>query len=104
MSALPQKLLSAALRVKWETGHSDDARAVALLAERVPGFTAEQYAEASRRSAELDSAAYDLAAAWFATRGQGIYPTVEALEARCPGFSGTDYAEAVGNNVTWARK
>jgi hypothetical protein len=93
MSALPQKLLSAALRVKWETGHSQDQRAVKLLAERVPGFTAEQYAEASRR-----------AAAWFATRGQGPYPTVGALEARCPGFSGTDYAEAVGNNVTWARK
>ena len=104
MSALPQKLLSAALRVKWETGHSQDQWAVQLLAERVPGFTAEQYAEASRRAAALDSAAYDLAAAWFATRGQGPYPAVGALEARCPGFSGTDYAEAVGNNVTWARK
>ncbi len=104
MSALPQKLLSAALRVMWETGHAQDQRAVELLAERVPGFTAEQYAEASRRAAELDSAAYDLAAAWFATRGQGPYPTVDALEARCPGFSGTDYAAAVGNNVTWARK
>jgi hypothetical protein len=104
MSALPQKLLSAALRVKWETGHSDDPRAVDLLAERVPGFTSEQYAEAGRRVAELDAAAYALAAAWFAGRGQGPYPTADALEARCPGFSGTDYAEAVGNNVTWARK
>jgi hypothetical protein len=97
-------LLSAALRVKWETGHSEDQRAVELLAEWVPGLTAGQYAEASRRSAELDAAVYGLAAAWFATRGQGPYPTVEALEARCPGFSGTDYAEAVGNNVTRARK
>jgi len=104
MSALPQKLLGAALRVKWETGHSQDRRAAELLAERVPGFTAGQYAEASRRAAELDSAAYSLAAAWFASWGQGPYPTVDALEARCPGFSGTDYAEAVGNNVTWARK
>ena len=69
MSALPEKLLSAALRVKWETGHSGDQRAVELLAVWVPGFTAEQYAEASRRAAELDSAAYDLAAAWFASRG-----------------------------------
>jgi hypothetical protein len=104
MSALPQKLLSVALRVKWETGHSQDQRAVELLAERVPGLNAEQYAEASRRAAELDSAAYDLAAAWFATRGQGPYPTGDALEARCPGFSGADYAEAVRSNVTWARK
>jgi hypothetical protein len=104
VSELPQKLLSAALRVKWETGHSQDQQAVELLAERVPGFTAEQYAEASRRAAELDAAAYDLAAAWFATRGQGPYPTVEMLEARCPGFAGNDYAEAIGNNVTWARK
>jgi hypothetical protein len=104
MSAVPQKLLSVALRVKWETGHSQDRRAVDLLAERVPGFTSEQYAEAGRRAAELDAAAYALAAAWFASRGQGPYPTVGALEARCPGFSGIDYAEAVGNNVTWARK
>lgn len=104
MSALPEKLLSAALRVKWETGHSQDQRAVELVGERVPGFAAEQYAEASRRAAELDGVAYDLAAAWFATRGQGSYPTVDALEARCPGFSGSDYAEAVGKNVTWARK
>jgi hypothetical protein len=104
MSALPQKLLSRALQVKWEIGHAQDQQAVELLAERIPGFTAGEYAEASRRAAELDSAAYDLAAAWFVTRGRGPYPTVDALEARCPGFSGTDYAEAVGNNVTWARK
>jgi hypothetical protein len=104
MSALPQKLLSAALRVKWETGHSQDQRATELLAERVPGFIAEHYAEASRRANELDSAAYELAAEWFASRGHGPYPTVDALEAQCPGFAGTDYAEAVRNNVTWARK
>ncbi|HEX3149681.1 MAG TPA: hypothetical protein VHR66_16515 [Gemmataceae bacterium] len=104
MSALPQELLSAALRVKWETGQSQDPRAIELLAERVPGFATEQYAEASRRAAELDRAAFDMADAWFASRGQGSYPTVDALEARCPGFSGTDYAEAVSNNVTWARK
>ena len=104
MSALSQKLFGAALRLKWEAGHSQDQRAVELLAERVPGFTAEQYAEASRRAAKLDSAAYELAAAWFASRGQGPYPTADALEARCPGFSRTDYAEAVSNNVTWARK
>jgi hypothetical protein len=63
MSALPQKMLSAALRVKWETGHSQGRRAVELLAGRVPGFTADQYAEAGRRAAELDGAAYAAAAA-----------------------------------------
>ena len=104
MSVLTDKLLGAALRVMWETGHSQDQRAVELLAERVPGFTAEQYAEASRRSAELNSAAYNLAAAWFASRGQGPYPSVEALEAQCPGFSSADYSDAVSKNVTWARK
>jgi hypothetical protein len=104
MSELPQRLLSAALRVNWETGHSQDQRAVELLAERVPGFTTEQYAEAGHRAAELDATGYELAAAWFATRGRGPYPTVDALESRCPGFCGTDYAEAVHNNIIWARK
>jgi hypothetical protein len=84
MSALPQKLLSTALRVKWESGHSQDRRAVELLAERVPGFTAEMYAEANRRAAELDSLAYQLAAAWFARQGQGPYPTVDVPEAHSP--------------------
>jgi hypothetical protein len=104
MSALPQKLLSAALRVKWETGHSEDQRAVELLVEQVPGFTSEQYAESSRRAAELDSVAYDLAATWFASGGEGPYPKAAALEISYPGFFWSDYAEAVSNNVTWARK
>jgi hypothetical protein len=46
----------------------------------------------------------DLAAAWFASRGQGPYPTAEALEARCPGFAAADYAGAVRNNILRARK
>ena len=70
----------------------------------VPGFSAEQYAAASRLSAALDRTAYDLAAAWFASRGKGPYPTVDELEERCPGFSGTDYAEAISNNILWRRK
>jgi hypothetical protein len=104
MSSLSQKLLSAGLHVKWESGHSEDRRAVELLAERVPGFSDEQYVAASRLAAVLDRTAYELAAAWFASRGKGPYPTVDELEERCPGFSGTDYAEAISNNILWARK
>src|SRR5262245_36128364 len=104
MSSLPQKLLSAGLHVLWESGHSDDQRAVELLAERAPGFSDEQYGVASRLAAALDRTAYDLAAAWFASRGKGPYPTVDELEERCPGFSGTDYAEAINHNTLWARK
>jgi hypothetical protein len=104
MSSLPQELLSVALRVKWEHGHSADQRAVELIAKRLPAFSAEQHVEASQFAAALDGAAYDLAAAWFARRGTGPFPTVEELEARCPGFSWQDYADAVHNNLTWARK
>jgi hypothetical protein len=104
MPSLPQKLLSAGLHVLWESGHSGDQRAIELLAERVPGFSDEQYAAASRLAAALDRMAYDLAAAWFASAGKGPYPTVDELGEGCPGFSGTDYAEAIRNNLLWARK
>lgn len=105
MERLPKELLSAALHVLWEHGHAEDQRAVELITQRVPGFSAEQYDAASRRAAVLDRTAYDLAAAWFASRGNiGLYPTVDGLEERCPGFSGTDYAEVIGNNILWARK
>ena len=104
MELLPEKLLSAALHVKWEHGYSADQRAVELIAQRVPGFSAEQYLEASKLAAAMDAAAYELAAAWFARQGKGPGPTVDALQAGYPGFSWTDYAEAVDNNILWARK
>jgi hypothetical protein len=53
MEPLPQELLSAALHVKWEHGHSEDQRAVELIAQRISGFSIEQYAEASRLAAAL---------------------------------------------------
>jgi hypothetical protein len=105
MERLPQELLSAALHVIWDHGHCEDQRAVELIAQRVPGFSTEQYAAASRLAAMLDRTAYELAVAWFASRGKrGLYPTVDGLEERCPGFSGTDYAETISNNILWARK
>jgi hypothetical protein len=104
MSPLPQNLLCAGLHVLWESGHSQDQRAVQLLSERVPGFSNEQYTDASRLAAALDQTAYDLAAAWFASHGKGPYPTVNELEERCPGFSGSEYAQAISNNILWARK
>ena len=104
MQQLPEELLSAALHVKWEQGHSEDQRAVESIAQRVPGFSAEQYGEASRLAAALDAAAYKLAAAWFASQGKGPEPTMAGLKARYPGFSWDDYGEVVNNNILWARK
>src|SRR5262249_43102193 len=104
MSSLPATLLGAALRVKWEHGRAGDERAVQSLAERAPGFSAEQYAEAGRLAAVLDGAAYELAAAWFASRGEAPMPTSEELECLCPGFAAADYAESIQKNILWARK
>ncbi len=104
MPEVPRQLLSAALRVKWESGSSGDRRAVELIAQRVPGYTPEEYAEASRQAAAMDGVAYELAAAWFVSAGKGPPPTVGELEARCPGFSEADYAEAIRNNTLWARR
>jgi hypothetical protein len=104
MEPLSQNLLSAALHVKWQHGHSEDQRAVELIAQRQPGFTVEQYAEATRLAAALDAAAYESAAAWFASQGKGPRPTAAELESRFPGFSSDDYAEAASNNTLWARK
>jgi hypothetical protein len=104
MLMLPTGLLGAALRVKWEHGHAGNEQAVRLLVERAHGFSAEEYAEAGRLAAVLDGAAYELAAAWFASRGQAPMPTPEELECLCPGFATADYAEAIQKNILWARK
>jgi hypothetical protein len=104
MEPLPQELLSAALHVRWETGHSEDDRAIELIAQRVSGFTAEQYAEASRRAAALDREAASLAVGWFIQGEQGPGLSMEGLKENHPGFSWDDYGEAVNNNVLWARK
>jgi hypothetical protein len=104
MSLLPAALLGAALRVKWEHGRAGDEQAIQLLAERVPGFNAGQYAEAGRLASVLDGAAYELAAAWFASRGQAPMPRSQELECLCPGFARADYIEAMQKNILWARK
>lgn len=104
MEPLPQELLSAALHVRWEHGHSEDERAVELIAQRVSGFSAEQYAEASRLAAALDREAAELAVGWFAQEGQGPGLSMAGLRESHPGFSWDDYGEAVNNNVLWARK
>jgi hypothetical protein len=104
MELLPQELLSAALHVKWEHGHSEDERAVELIAQRVSGFSAEQYAEASRLAAALDREAAELAVAWFAQGRQGPGLSMAGLRESHPGFSWDDYGEAVNNHVLWARK
>ncbi len=104
MEPLPQELLSAALHVKWEHGHSEDKRAAELIAKRVSGFSAEQYDEASRLAAAMDWEAGDLAVAWFDQGGQGPELSMAGLKDRHPGFSWEDYGEAVNNNILWARK
>ena len=40
----------------------------------------------------------------LAAGAKGAYPTVDQLEQRYPGLSGTDFAEAISNNILWARK
>ena len=101
---LPVVLLGAALHVKWEHGHAGNEQAVRLLAKRFPGFSAEQYAEAGRLAAVLDGAAYELAAAWFASQGRAPMPTTDELQCLCPGFRAEDYVEAIQKNILWARK
>jgi hypothetical protein len=101
---LSAELLGAALHVKWEQGDAGGERASQFLAERAPGFTVEEYAEAVRLAAVLDGAAYELAAAWFAGRGEAPMPSPEELECLCPGFTRADYAAAIQKNILWARK
>jgi hypothetical protein len=98
MSVNSKELLSAAIRAKWESGHFGVQRAAELLAERVPGFTAEQYAEASQLAAALDKAAYDLVAAWLATGEKRYDPMEEKLKTRCPEFSDSDYSAVIRYN------
>jgi hypothetical protein len=104
MSSFPQSLLSEALRIKWEHGHAGNREAAWLLSERLPGYSAREYAEAGRRAAVLDGTAYELAADWFAGKGRQVMPTAEELECLCPGFAPADYAEAIRKNTLWARK
>jgi hypothetical protein len=104
MSSFPESLLSEALRIKWEHGHAGNSEAARLLSDRLPGYSAAEYAEAGRRAAVLDGAAYELAADWFAGKGDAAMPTAENLECLCPGFTPAAYAEAIRNNLLWARK
>jgi hypothetical protein len=105
MPVLAQHLLSAALRVRWEDHPASDRDAVRRLSERVPGFDDAQYAEALNRAEDLNSQAYDLAAAWFAARGRPeAWPRVVDLGGLCPGFTWNDYEEAIEKNILWARK
>jgi hypothetical protein len=104
MPDLSPELLSAALHLKWERGAIADSEAVRLLAERVPGFGHSQYEEARRLAKVLNGAAFELADAWHATKGQAAGPTAEDLQCLCPGFLPSDYVEAISNNLLWAAK
>jgi hypothetical protein len=105
MSSLPQNLLSAALRVLWDGHASSEQQAMRLLSERAPGFDTEQYVEARRCARMLDREAYDLAAAWFASRGRPEkWPSVHDLRRAFPGSDESDYDEAIEKNILWARK
>src|SRR5688500_13739795 len=104
MEPLSEELLSAALHVRWEHGHSEDSRAVELIAERVPGFSPEQYTEASRLAAAMDREAGEVANDWLDRGGNGPGPTMSGLRDRYPGFSWEDYGATVNNNILWARK
>jgi hypothetical protein len=103
MSQLVQALLSAALRVKWEQGYLGDRHGLRLLAERMPGFSAEDYAAAYSRAEVLNATAWRMADEWHASRAKAVV-TTETLAAACPGFADADYVEAISKNLTWARK
>jgi hypothetical protein len=96
-------LLSGGLQLIWERGHEGDRQLARLLSERKPRYTKEAYASALKRARALNDAAWKLADAWHESRGKAII-SQEQLEARCPGFTTADYADAIRNNLTWARK
>ena len=104
MSEASPALQSRALHLRWESPVREEAAAVARLQELSPAFTPDECVAAWRAAAILDGAAFELAEAWFASRGAGPYPTAEELELLCPGFPPDDYATAIHNNVLWARK
>ena len=101
---LPAELLSRALRLKWVLGSAEKELAVRSLAGQFPGFRDSQYSEAWQLVMVLDGAAYELAAAWFESKGREPGPTADDLKCLCPGFRDEDYADAIGNNILWARK
>lgn len=104
MSVVQPELLSAALHLMWEGGAISADEAARALEQRVPGFHREQYAEARRLATVLNGAAFELADAWHASKGQEPGPTAEELACLCPGFLPGDYAEAISNNLLWAAK
>jgi hypothetical protein len=103
MSNPPRDLLSSALRVKWEVGHTGEKQSLRALAERRPGLDAESYAQAYARATALDEAAWRLADAWHASKGSAPI-SVDDLSTAHPGFSTEDYEQAISNNLLWASK
>jgi hypothetical protein len=104
MQPLDPELLSAALRVKWDL-NAGERDAVRLLRERAPGHDDPEYAEAFRLATEMEQEAYRLAATWFASGGRPeMWPRIVDLGGRCPGFTLSDYEEAIDKNILWARK
>jgi hypothetical protein len=92
------------MHLRWERGALAEDEAARLLAEYAPGLPRRAYAAAWERVAILDGVAYDLAANWFADKGQVALPTAAERECLCPGFNAADYTEAVRNNILWARR
>jgi len=104
MTQLPQELLSAALHLKWDGALLNESHARELLAERAPGYTPDQYAEAIEQARQFDNAVCTRANAWFTSQGKAAWPDREELERTYPGFAHDDYFEAINNNILWARK
>jgi hypothetical protein len=103
MSHLPQRLLSLALRVKWEVGYRGEKQALRALAERMPGLDTELYAEAFARASAMNDEAWRLADAWHDSKGSAYFSR-DDLAPGHPGFALEDYEEAISNNLLWARK
>jgi hypothetical protein len=103
MTQLAQDLLSSALRLRWEKGYLGDEKGIRVLAEKVPGFTLEQYAEAYARAKELDETAWRLAEEFHAKRRTSVDEAGE-LHKLFPGFAAQDYWDAWNQNLIWVAK
>ncbi len=104
MNDIPPSLRSRALHLRWESPVREEAQAAEALRKLAGEFTIKQCTEAWRAAAVLDGAAFELAEAWFASRGASPSPTEGELELLCPGFLPDDYTMAIHNNILWARK
>jgi hypothetical protein len=103
MAALDASLLNAAYDVVFHHGALEGKDALHAIEMAVPGFTAEQYAQAFAAAECLEEEAYKMAQVSIASDGKKVCSSSELAKA-CPGFSQAEYAEAISLCTDWAKK